>query len=773
MRNKIQTRFLREFLGLNLILMFLGGLYFVNPILAATNPVVTATNPADKQERVDVNLPIYITFDQDMDDSTMTSSTIIIQDSKSQSIQARGIHYDAPSKTTVFVPLAPLKQDETYQIKVLTGVKNTSGLPLLQDYLAYFKTRLSDASPVPLVLETIPKASVSQAGTKRVISASFNHDMDPNTFNSTTFTVVDQNNNPVLAKAIMYDTSSRIAAFEPASPLAFNTQYTVTLKGGTSGIKDSSGVYLAKDFTWSFTTGSTELNDPHGNYLENTNLCATCHQTHNALNTSLLNKSTETALCFTCHDGSGSNYNVSAGMVDTTNNQSFHPIMDTGNLKAQQLFQCSDCHNPHGDKDAQGNYYARLLKITDGTTTVYQGNDFCLICHGKNDRKFTSTYYANTAGDHTNAIAAHYNTSNPALLPESGTKITCSQCHTSHSGRYNQLTDQQEENLCLTCHANAANSHSGTGNIQEQFFGSSKVTIVSKHDITSLNNGKVECTSCHGPHTVGTASLSEGQAYSDLADPQNTKNVFTTVAGTPNATVGNMTAFCLRCHGGTPPVAARSLTQVVPFTILFPQLAFSNGSGWDKTSYLSTKHSQNGMGCEGCHEPHGSQYPSLQKRGEDTASTSGECLTCHANIGSAMNQASHHPTLEISGKHIDTETAASKLDTSNRHAECVDCHDPHSSAVTVKSGDSLCLDCHVQGSTSGFSGSGGINLHLGSTHSQQACNACHVTVPHGSPNAKLLSTTAIDANSKLISFTGSTNNWSKDSCTTITGCHAK
>lgn len=770
MRNDIQTLFLREFLVLNLILLILRGLYFANPVLAADNPVVTVTNPADKQERVDVNLPIYITFDHDMDASTMTSSNIIIRDSKAQNIEARGIHYDISSKTTVFVPLAPLKQDETYQIMVSTGVKDINGFSLLQDYLGSFKTTLSASSPVPLVLETIPKASVAQIGTKRVISASFNHDMDPNTINSTTFTVVGQNNNPVIAKSVMYDPSSRIAAFEPASPLAFNTQYSVTLKGSGSGIKDSAGVNLVKDYTWSFTTGNTELNDPHGNYMVNTNLCSTCHQTHNALNTSLLNKTTETALCFTCHDGSGSNYNVNAGMTDTTNNQSFHPIMDTGNLKAQQLLQCSDCHNPHGDKDAQGNYYDKLLRITDGTTNVYQGNEFCLICHGANDRKFTTTYYTNTAGNHTNPIAAHYDTTKSVL--DSGTKITCSKCHTPHSGRYNRLTDLQEESLCLTCHANPVNSHSGTGNIQEQFFGSSNVTIVSKHDITSSNNGKVECTSCHGPHTVGSASLSEGQAYSDLADPQNTKNVFTTVAGTTNATVGNMTNFCLRCHGDSPPVAACSITQVVPYTILFPQTTFIN-SGWNKTGYLSSQHSINGITCNQCHEPHGSQYPRLQSRGEDTPSTNGECLICHAKVGTEFNQSSHHPTLEISGKHIDTETAAAKLDPNNRHAECVDCHDPHSGTITVKSGNSLCLDCHIQGNTSGFSSGSGINLHLDNTHSQQACNACHVTVPHGSPNAKLLSTTAIDANSKLLSFTGTTNNWSKTSCATVSGCHTK
>lgn len=776
MRNYHKIKDLSVIVILNLTMLAGIILYFVSPVLAETgNPVIISTNPADKQEGVDVNLPIYITFDRDMDAVTMTSTNITLQDSLAQNIPARGIHYDSISKTTVFIPLAPLKQDETYQITIKTGVQDINALPLLEDYIVSFKTTSSSTSPEPLVTATIPKESVSKIGTKRVISASFNHDMDPNTLNNLAFVVVDQDLNSVSSETITYDSSSRIAAFVPVSPLISNTQYTVTLKGGTSGsvIKDSAGVSLAKDYSWSFTTGNTEFNDPHGNYMQNTKICSTCHQTHNALNTSLLNKSTETALCFTCHDGSGSNYNVNAGMNETTN-QSFHPIMDTGNLQSEQLFQCSDCHDPHGNKDAQGNYYAKLLKITDGTITVNQGNEFCLICHGTSDRKFTDAYYANTAGDHSNTIAAHYDTVNPALLPASGTKITCSKCHTSHSGKYNQLTDQQEENLCLSCHNNQANSLNNK-NIQEEFFGSPTKTIISTHDLTSANNGKVECSSCHGSHTVGAASLSEGKMFSDLSDPQNTKNVFTTVAGTPNATVGNMTDFCLRCHGGTPPVATSSLTQVVPFNVVFPQTTFIN-SGWNKTNYTSSKHYTSGEGCEACHEPHGSQYPSLQSRGEDINSTSGdgECLSCHANVGQALDQTSHHPTLEISGKHKDAETAADKLSSGNRHAECVDCHDPHSGSPTMQSGNNLCLDCHTMTTNgSGFAKEpGSENLHISKDqHKTADCNACHVTVPHGSSNPKLLSTTAIDNNSKVTLLSGSTNLWTKESCGTVTGCH--
>src|SRR6185436_5067235 len=43
----------------------------------------------------------------------------------------------------------------------------------------------------------------------------------------------------------------------PFSPLKPGTKYTVTVKGGPFGIKDSSGGSMASDFTWSFTTAGT------------------------------------------------------------------------------------------------------------------------------------------------------------------------------------------------------------------------------------------------------------------------------------------------------------------------------------------------------------------------------------------------------------------------------------------------------------------------------------------------------------------------------------
>lgn len=53
----------------------------------------------------------------------------------------------------------------------------------------------------------------------------------------------------------------------------------------------------------------------HGSYTADTNACAGCHSTHSAQGAELLRESTVDATCRTCHDGTGSKYNVANGTV--------------------------------------------------------------------------------------------------------------------------------------------------------------------------------------------------------------------------------------------------------------------------------------------------------------------------------------------------------------------------------------------------------------------------------------------------------------------------
>ncbi|ULT56432.1 hypothetical protein L1999_25880 [Neobacillus drentensis] len=125
--------------------------------------------------------------------------------------------------------------------------------------------------------------------------------------------------------------------------------------------------------------GSHGTQRTHGEYMNNTNSCASCHQTHTGAGASLLFKDGEYATCTACHDGTLGFYNVmgegsnSAGTFGGSHdgNMSAHLANGTvklsaapgGNMKEvtgrggewTEEFTCANCHAPHGS------YSDRLL----------------------------------------------------------------------------------------------------------------------------------------------------------------------------------------------------------------------------------------------------------------------------------------------------------------------------------------------------------------------------------------------------------------------------
>lgn len=502
---------------------------------------------------------------------------------------------------------------------------------------------------------------------------------------------------------------------------------------------------------------------PHGPYGDFPAGCAACHTAHAGLGAKLITEINITTLCFGCHDGTASTFNVvydvdsayrdvygygfsCAGAVY------FHPVLNTGNPLVGSVIECTNCHNPHGDLTVGGATYHRLLNSFDGTSRYYQGPDFCLACHGSVDRGFTSvenasvSYYTYTLGNHKNTKAAHYDTSETALQPVSGTLVTCAACHFKHASDQKRLLAKGEENLCFKCHNTTANSMSGR-NIQDEF---QSVTTASYHDIYGRTGAKIECSSCHGPHTVGAKSLSVADTtYSQVANPDNTKSVMAKVTATQDNgianTVGTFTTFCLKCHDGSPPTAVADVYNYVPYSIVFPTgwrgNITTNSGGWNKSAYTGKGHDTRNILCSDCHKSHGSQYTVLQAYAEDTDTVNGECLVCHrsggytgaSDVKTDLTRTYRHPALYTSGKHSDTETY-DNMPLSNRHAECVDCHDPHRCDNTTTVAPAVygslkgVSGVSISFGTSSFTswpGDATFNQKLGIDYQYELCFKCH------------------------------------------------
>lgn len=165
---------------------------------------------------------------------------------------------------------------------------------------------------------------------------------------------------------------------------------------------------------------------PHNGYDPASGTCGYCHLSLTPADNPPLQNSDVVALCLTCHNGSGSKYNVDAGTVNgvyptagggfeiytsvktITSRHDLNKVFYTvpGSSKQNLSLNCATCHNPHGSP----NY--RMLKTSlygvpinvagevvigaTGEEKVYylRGMDeFCSVCHEQFYNNTDSTYY--------------------------------------------------------------------------------------------------------------------------------------------------------------------------------------------------------------------------------------------------------------------------------------------------------------------------------------------------------------------------------------------
>jgi hypothetical protein len=87
------------------------------------------------------------------------------------------------------------------------------------------------------------------------IEATFSETMNASTLTTSTFTLTKQGSSTPVSATVSYSSTTNKATFNPSSNLASNTTYMATIKGGSTGAKDSAGNALAQDYSWSFTIG--------------------------------------------------------------------------------------------------------------------------------------------------------------------------------------------------------------------------------------------------------------------------------------------------------------------------------------------------------------------------------------------------------------------------------------------------------------------------------------------------------------------------------------
>lgn len=149
---------------------------------------------------------------------------------------------------------------------------------------------------------------------------------------------------------------------------------------------------------------------PGSKHQTNDVACASCHTMHQPRD-KVLNKATQTEVCFACHKTQRAEINRA----------STHPVR-------AGLMACSSCHNTHGSTGP-----AQLVKNTL--------NETCYTCHAEKR--------------------------GPYLWEHPPASDNCANCHTPHGSNHSPLLKARAPMLCQSCHLTSSGHpnvlRSGTG----------------------------------------------------------------------------------------------------------------------------------------------------------------------------------------------------------------------------------------------------------------------------------------------------------------------
>ena len=109
----------------------------------------------------------------------------------------------------------------------------------------------------PTVTDIVPTDGEQNVLTGTNVETAFSEAMNPDTINTSTFTLTKQDSSTQVEATVGYETYNPtygVASLYPNSELAPNTTYTATMKGGASGAKDLAGNALEQDYSWTFIT---------------------------------------------------------------------------------------------------------------------------------------------------------------------------------------------------------------------------------------------------------------------------------------------------------------------------------------------------------------------------------------------------------------------------------------------------------------------------------------------------------------------------------------
>ncbi|PCJ16403.1 MAG: hypothetical protein COB02_16185 [Candidatus Cloacimonadota bacterium] len=232
---------------------------YLDPVPASF--AIVKIEPQENQQNIPVNQSIKVTFENDIDLSTLNTRTFIVSTRRGETAGGN-ITYDASIKTATYSPSLQLQEGTDYEV-VVNQVKGKSG-----EFIppSVFLFRTANQFETVKLTPRDGAIGVKVAGFNRAdISVQFNESLNAtgsnNAMISTTFfaqeqAIISLDDINVMASSPVYDDTIKTLSLKPASGrLKYSSKYYVTLRDVES--IHGGRIDLVQ---WSFTTQQVRVN---------------------------------------------------------------------------------------------------------------------------------------------------------------------------------------------------------------------------------------------------------------------------------------------------------------------------------------------------------------------------------------------------------------------------------------------------------------------------------------------------------------------------------
>ncbi len=220
------------------------------PTVSDPAPSVVYTTPVNNATDVGTASKITVTFSEAMDTETIKTDSFKLENitGTPTDVTLSSVGYDTANKIATITP-SSLGANQKYRVTVNASVQDKAGKTMQSAYTWMFNTG-STVGVSPQLASKAPFDGATNVGTNTAVVMSFTKPMDISTFNSSSFTL--QKTSDASTVTGTFSLVGKVVVFTP-SALDRITDYTATV---TTQAKDTSGISLAAQESWHFTTGS-------------------------------------------------------------------------------------------------------------------------------------------------------------------------------------------------------------------------------------------------------------------------------------------------------------------------------------------------------------------------------------------------------------------------------------------------------------------------------------------------------------------------------------